>query len=221
MNVSDADVTKFRLVRLPCISRSDALLLTWFAVSLGSPGKLTSLKSAFYLGWESIDLTNEQRFQPPTLLCIKTSLILFYVRLFPSKKFRLAGWIIFGFTLFWACGAWLASLLECNPVSFFWDKSIKGGTCVPNPLITVGLTSGVVSCLNDILIFAMPIPVLAKLHMNAKKKIALMGVFALGILYAALPGSIVWGHANSDTQRYLHEFRAMDCPFGYRDRRHL
>ena len=221
MNVSDADVTKFRLVRLPCISRSDALLLTWFAVSLGSPGKLTSLKSAFYLGWESIDLTNEQRFQPPTLLCIKTSLILFYVRLFPSKKFRLAGWIIFGFTLFWACGAWLASLLECHPVNFFWDKTIKGGTCVPNPLITVGLTSGVVSCLNDILIFAMPIPVLVKLHMNAKKKVALIGVFALGILYATLFLEMSSGTMLRRIQRHLHQFRAMDCPFGHGDRRHL
>ncbi len=154
---------------------------------------------------ESTLTYSKQRFQPPTLLCIKTSLILFYVRLFPSKKFRLAGWIIFGFTLAWAIGAWLASLLECTPVSFFWDKTIEG-YCVPNPLITVGLTSGVVSCVGDLLIFAMPIPVLSRLQMNTKKKIALIGVFALGIL--CKPTTVVVG---PPAEPLAHRFYSVIC----------
>jgi len=102
------------------------------------------------------------------------------VRLFPTAKFRTAAWCIWIYTALWACGAWLGSLLECRPVSYFWDKTIDGA-CVDNPLITVGLTSGVLSCVGDIFIFSMPFPVLAKLQLNTKKKVALCGVFMVGL----------------------------------------
>lgn len=66
-------------------------------------------------------------------------------------------------------------------MSYFWDKQQKGSG-VKNPLINIGLTDGVLPSFGDILIFSVPILVLRNLQMNKRKKYALMGVFAVGVL---------------------------------------
>ena len=96
------------------------------------------------------------------------------------KMFALAIWI---YTLLWTIAVWFATLFECHPISFYWNKHQQGGSCVKNPLITIGLTSGVLSCIGDIIIFSLPFPVLSKLKLNSRKKMGLMGIFTLGLLY--------------------------------------
>lgn len=123
-----------------------------------------------------------QRLQPLSLFFVKTSIIMFYVRIFPTRGIRIAGWAIWIYTLLWAVSISFATLFECKPVQYFWDKTIEGGSCVANPLITIGLTSGVLSCVGDIFIFGMPIPVVLRLNINTRKKIALGAIFMVGLL---------------------------------------
>jgi hypothetical protein len=66
-------------------------------------------------------------------------------------------------------------------VSYFWDKN-QAGTCIPNALIVVGLTNGVLSCAGDVVILAMPMPMIWKLKMDRNRKIAVTGMFLLGVL---------------------------------------
>lgn len=107
---------------------------------------------------------------------------MFYVRIFPTRGIKASGWVIWIYTLLWLIGIWLATLFECHPVSYFWDKTIEGGRCIANPLITIGLTAGVLSCIGDMFIFAMPIPVVLGLNINKRKKVALAAIFAVGLL---------------------------------------
>lgn len=120
--------------------------------------------------------------QPPSLFCVKTSIIMFYVRIFPTRAIRITGWVIWTYTLLWLIGIWFATLFECQPISFFWNKTMDGGHCITNPLITIGLASGVLSCIGDMVIFAMPIPVVLGLNINNRKKAALGAIFAVGLL---------------------------------------
>ncbi|OAA67789.1 CFEM domain-containing protein [Akanthomyces lecanii RCEF 1005] len=122
-----------------------------------------------------------QRLQPINIICIKTSIILFYIRIFDTPRFKLVAFIVWIYTLLLAISIWFATLLECRPISFFWDKDQDGGVCVKNPLITIGLTSGVLSCVGDIVIFLMPIPALSKLRLEPKKKGGLIAIFLLGL----------------------------------------
>lgn len=71
-------------------------------------------------------------------------------------------------------------MFQCLPVAYFWNKTIPGGRCLPNALITIGLTNGVLSFAGDLFILAMPIPMIWKLKMNNRRKLALSGMFALG-----------------------------------------
>lgn len=75
----------------------------------------------------------------------------------------------------------MASLFECTPISYFWDKT-QHGHCVSNPLITIGLTNGVLSAIGDVFILMMPLPVLLTLQIDSRKKWALAGIFAVGSL---------------------------------------
>ncbi|KAJ3496911.1 hypothetical protein NLG97_g2314 [Lecanicillium saksenae] len=132
-----------------------------------------------------------QRLQPLNLFCIKTSIILFYVHVFDTPRFKLVALIVWIYTLLWTISIWFATLFECHPVSFYWDRDQEGGHCVKNPLITIGLTSGVLSCVGDIVIFAMPIPVLSKLNLNPRKKAVLIAIFLLG-LFVVCTSFIRW-----------------------------
>ncbi|KAK9416454.1 hypothetical protein SUNI508_01871 [Seiridium unicorne] len=123
-----------------------------------------------------------QRLYPPAHLFIKTSILLFYVKIFRTPGFKRVAWIVWGYTFLWSIHAQLASLLECLPPAYFYDKDIPGGHCVPNPLINISLTESVLNTLGDLAIFIMPMPMLKHLQVNEQKKIALYGVFAVGLL---------------------------------------
>ena len=68
-------------------------------------------------------------------------------------------------------------LFACNPVAKQWDATLPGHciNTVPSYYGLAGTSLGF-----DILIIALPLPVLGNLQLRRKQKIALMGVFALG-----------------------------------------
>ncbi|KAL8803789.1 MAG: hypothetical protein Q9200_006077 [Gallowayella weberi] len=73
-------------------------------------------------------------------------------------------------------------IFQCSPVS----KSLAPldpktpGHCLPNDATFYGLAA--VTIVFDVIIFFLPIPMLLKLNINTKKKIALVCVFLLGLL---------------------------------------
>jgi hypothetical protein len=51
-----------------------------------------------------------------------------------------------------------------------------------NPSLKIGVYNGTISLISDIIIFILPIPVIAKLQLPLKKKIGVAVVFTTGIL---------------------------------------
>ncbi len=141
---------------------------------MGDPSETASLSYR-------LQLTRQQKFQPPTLFCVKTSIILFNASIFQTPKFRLVSQIVWCTSLVWMIGTFIGTIVQCSPPSFFWDKS-QSGACIPNTLLTIGLTSGIISCVGDVIILLMPLPILVKLNMARRTKIGLMVVFVLGLL---------------------------------------
>ena len=120
-----------------------------------------------------------QRGNPPCLLCVKTSILLLYVRLFRTQTFKRVALGVWIFTLCWAISAFMSNVFQCTPVSYFWNKA-QPGHCIPNALITIGMTNGVLSFVGDLVILSLPIPMVWKLQINKRRKIALIGMFLLG-----------------------------------------
>jgi len=113
-----------------------------------------------------------------SLTFTKVSILLQYLRVFTTKQFRVFCWALLGFVAVYSTWSVFASIFECMPVAYFWDKTIKGGHCMNQ--YAVYFTGAAVNIVTDFAIIILPMPVLRRLNLPLKQKRALMLVFALG-----------------------------------------
>ena len=67
---------------------------------------------------------------------------------------------------------------SCHPINYFFDKTIKGGTCWNFQKVLVGVAASDLG--TGLFILLLPIPVLASLHTTNKRKALLIGLFTIG-----------------------------------------
>ena len=73
-------------------------------------------------------------------------------------------------------------IFQCSPIRKSWLPKTKG-KCLPNDVTFYVLAAITIFC--DVVIFLLPIPLLMKIQINLRKKIALIGIFTLGIFTTA------------------------------------
>ena len=122
-----------------------------------------------------------QAFYGSTLGLIKTSICLFYSRIFFVRTFRIAAWVTVGFILSWVAMVILTAFLLCTPLVFNWGQTIPGGRCA-NQKATF-LAVGVLDLITDVCIFVLPLPMIYKLKVSKGNRVALFGIFGLGIMF--------------------------------------
>ncbi|KKY20014.1 putative pth11-like integral membrane protein [Phaeomoniella chlamydospora] len=113
-----------------------------------------------------------------SLSITKCSLLLQYLRLFPSQKVRRTCWIVLGIVIAYGIYAVFVVLFMCTPVKYFWDKSIKG-TCLNNSAVYFSTAS--FNIISDIVIICIPIPVVKSLQLPKRQKIGLGLIFGVGL----------------------------------------
>jgi hypothetical protein len=112
---------------------------------------------------------------------IKTSILFFYLHVFPKRLFRIQTWIVMGFCAITTITFTLVTVFQCRPISYVWDKDLKGGQCINYN--TVAWVNAGINILQDILIVVLPVNELRSLQMGKKKKVGLFVMFGLGVLY--------------------------------------
>lgn len=93
-------------------------------------------------------------------------------------------WTVRGTILFitiWVVATIMAGCLICQPFAMNWDHTIPGGHC-GNQVLSFTIT-GVLNLVTDLVVLVLPLPYLARLQMPTYKKVVLMGVFSVGLLY--------------------------------------
>jgi hypothetical protein len=110
---------------------------------------------------------------------IKISILVLYLRIFPSRTFLIwtKGTIIF--VVLHALAFLLVVIFQCVPISAICNPSIPGRCVNSTALIFAG--SGF-SIAEDLIIIVLPIPVLKSLQMKLKKKIIIGFMFFIGSL---------------------------------------
>ena len=115
-----------------------------------------------------------------SLAVMKISILLFYYRSFPAQHFRR----VLQYMMVFVGSVWistsLAAIFSCHPVYFFWDKT-GDGDCFD--LYAFALVGAGLTLATDVLILALPLRMVWKLHISKKKKAALSAIFLLGGLY--------------------------------------
>ncbi|KAH8600519.1 hypothetical protein B0O99DRAFT_668439 [Bisporella sp. PMI_857] len=107
---------------------------------------------------------------------IKLSLLAFYLRLSRSMKFRIS--LCDGIRMCWFGVASVVTVtLQCIPLSMLWD-STKKGSCIQ--LQTFYYANAALNLATDFTIYAMPIPMLWRLHLPTIQRIGLCAVLSMG-----------------------------------------
>ena len=113
---------------------------------------------------------------PPT---IKLCILLMYKRLFPTRQFILAVWVLGSVLVVFFLVTFLMGVFDCDPIRGFWDPTVTA-TCINFETYSIGYA--VVNIATDLIILALPIRVVWNLQLPRGQKIALTLIFLLGSL---------------------------------------
>jgi hypothetical protein len=72
----------------------------------------------------------------------------------------------------------IATIFQCHPVPYVWDKDINGGKCMN--FNSTAWANAAINILQDIIIVLLPVSEIRKLQLGRKKKIGLYIMFGLG-----------------------------------------
>ncbi|KAH7418087.1 hypothetical protein BKA64DRAFT_187790 [Cadophora sp. MPI-SDFR-AT-0126] len=115
-----------------------------------------------------------------TLCLIKTSVVMFYYRIFGSTpSFRISAIVAIGILIAWAISVVLETFLLCRPLTFNWNPTIEGGVCGDRN--TVYVSAGALNVVTDFMVMALPIPHILKLQLHWRRKVGLVIMFSLGL----------------------------------------
>ncbi|PVH68619.1 hypothetical protein DL98DRAFT_375249, partial [Cadophora sp. DSE1049] len=113
-----------------------------------------------------------------SILFIKLSILLLYLRISPDRKFRTAVYSVIVVVVGYNLGSAFTNVFSCTPIARSWDLSITSGSCINRPIFyfaNAGLNIG-----TDCVMLILPIPMLWNLQMPRRQKAGLIGVFMAG-----------------------------------------
>ncbi|KAL1868061.1 SNARE-binding exocyst subunit S6 [Diaporthe australafricana] len=123
----------------------------------------------------------DESFYLAVLILTKISILFFYLRIFPQRRFR---WTCYGVM------AWVATsgiififmqIFQCVPVPFVWEGWL--GTFGPHGCLNVNAltyTAAAFSITQDIVILVMPLPLLWNLNTGLRQRVDIGIMFSLG-----------------------------------------
>jgi hypothetical protein len=84
----------------------------------------------------------------------------------------------------WGLFVIVAAAAICVPFRYNWDKEIEGGRCGNQRNVYIVIAAWALLC--DVIIWALPFPIVWKLQLPVGQKVAISGIFALGVMFVTL-----------------------------------
>ena len=122
-----------------------------------------------------------QFFYIVSISCIKISILLFYKRLFQSRRFTQVVYVVVGVVAAWGIAFFFTHLFAIWPISSRWDFNVQMTHEIN--AYAYWITNSATDVLTDFITLGLPLPMIRGLHMSRRNKLALLGAFALGCLY--------------------------------------
>lgn len=112
-------------------------------------------------------------------LVAKASIVLFYMRVFPSRGFHIACYACLCYCGLSATLFTFVIAFQCQPVSAVWDRFISGKCLDVN---AIGYAGAILSIVEDIVLVLLPLPELRKLQIGSKQRAGVALMFCLASL---------------------------------------
>ncbi|KAJ4419639.1 hypothetical protein N0V82_004834 [Gnomoniopsis sp. IMI 355080] len=126
-----------------------------------------------------------------TLLFTKLTLFFQFYRIIRQTSWRrqkLFYVVLMAIIAAWQIGQVFIQIFACDPVAKSWDMSLKG-TCQPQSVMrNMNASANIAS---DFIILLLPLPIIWRLELRLKQKLALGGIFCLGFLSVPSP-NLLW-----------------------------
>ncbi|CAH0054997.1 unnamed protein product [Clonostachys solani] len=110
----------------------------------------------------------------------KLSILASYLRIFTTKPFRIAAYCVAAFVSATAIAGIITSLTICSTFAGRWDTKVFPGNC--RNILAYWKGMSVPNIVSDVVMLVLPMPVIWRLHIERRQKVALMFVFLLGSL---------------------------------------
>jgi hypothetical protein len=128
--------------------------------------------------------------------CTKVSILFFYRRLVAgtySKKWYWCVWLAIGFTITYTVTFCIVLLLDCRPLRAYWMAfDIKYALTAEYSCLadsnTMNVLAGVVPAVSDLYAVALPCIITWHHAVPKRQRIALNGIFCLGLVVVAASG---------------------------------
>lgn len=116
----------------------------------------------------------------PAMMAIRMSILFFYLRVFSYPTFRRLVYAMMALATSCTIAFIVGNFTRCKPVQFNWNQNLPGGRCGDVRMFVCFNAAS--SIILDLMIWALPIPILLSLGFNKRKKYALFFIFSLGLL---------------------------------------
>lgn len=113
----------------------------------------------------------------------KLAILSFYWRVFRYTSIRIPILVLIAAVSIWVTIRTFMVIFHCVPVQAYWDKTIKDAHCALNAP-TLFFCTILIHCVMDCIILVLPVIEVAKMHLPWSKKLAVVGLFTSGIMYA-------------------------------------
>lgn len=110
----------------------------------------------------------------------KTSILLFYQRIFPSKAFHWAVWGLVAFTVSYSAASVCVNIFSCTPVRASWEVEFATAVsnCINRPMFYFAQAG--FGILTDFATVIAPMPVMWGLQLGLKQKLGVAGILTTG-----------------------------------------
>ncbi|KAJ6789518.1 hypothetical protein PWT90_03099 [Aphanocladium album] len=120
-----------------------------------------------------------------SMVCCRLSIILFFRTVFgvyDTTRYILSFLAVFN--VIWGIASLCVSIWSCSPVTYYWDKSTPGGSCVaPSVYNHESLAFSVLGLVTDLAILATPQPRIWKSQIDIQHKRAITAILGVGVMY--------------------------------------
>lgn len=141
------------------------------AVAHENPKKIVMLNKLVYvLDWCYV----------PANALSRLSVVILYLRVFTNKFSRFFAWVVCGYLTLYCIATIIAAQVECRPLAYTWDKTIKGGKCFD--VVMWWKWNNIPNLIPDVAIMVLPIPTVWTLKVSKSRK--------AGISLVCLTGSV-------------------------------
>ncbi|KAI1845900.1 hypothetical protein JX265_011204 [Neoarthrinium moseri] len=155
-----------------------ALCLDMLNYGLGKDLWDVPLQPDLYPNWMVRNVIAAMVFCAATGLA-KGSILLFYLRIFPSRSMKIATWAVFAFTLGYSFASVLVNAFSCKPISGSWvlETSLTA-VCINRPAFY--FAQAALGIATDIATVVVPLPALRTLQLRSRQKIGIAFVLTMG-----------------------------------------